>query len=508
MRLRVPLWLAVLCISLAACSGGKSALPPLGGANGVGVFDAATSQCDVSYDGFIWYTLPAGTFAPIDVQHERCSPSALQAKPNPPVPSWAKPAGSTKTIFVATSLQENYTAGGMPALEQAASAHRVPVTWMNSSALYIATAQQIALYDDYRAANGDDLQPAPGMLSALETTFPWFVPSVSVQIGGRGHYQRDPAAELSLGMHGFWGITWNSNGTDGIHDYGSPWGAYCADTASFKRPSPSGDCTLVGFEWTARDLTRAFLSGDEAAFSTDPDDLQQRAGFSVSGAQAYIAQLTDAYAAAGESRPIVMISQQESAEANNAGDPPIMDALYARAVSDGMKIETLAQAANDVRAFGAEPRAIAFPYISGGTAMASPILGGVTLYPATIDYHDNTSGMTFIAGQTAPARVFRYADYPVSSDQLPLPAVPPDQLPQLTNVAVSGGQIVFHFVAPQALHYGVALWSSPAELGLSGAGVVAAGRAGAVLVFDLQSGANDVAFSCANCSSTTLRYSE
>lgn len=508
MRLRVPLLTAVLAISLAACSGGKSSLPPLGGANGVGVFDAATSQCDVSYDGFIWYALPAGSFAPIDVRHERCPSSALQAKPDPAIPSWAKPDAPTKTIFVAASLQENYTPGGMEALEQIASAHHVPMTWMNSSGLYIATAQQIALYNGDRAANGDELQASPGILAAIEAAFPWFVPSVSVQIGGRGHVQRDPAAALNLGMHGFWGITWNSNGTDGIHDYGTPWGAYCADTASFKRPSPSGDCMLAGFEWTARDLTRTYLSGNEAAFSTDPDDLQQRAGFSPAAAQTYMAQLADAYAAAGESRPIVLVSQQESAEANNAGDPQILDALYARAVADGMKIETLSQAANDVRTFGAQPRAVAFPYIPGGTAMPSPILGGVTLYPATIDYHDNVAGMTFVAGHTTPQRVFRYADYPASSDQLPLPTVPQSQLPQLSNVAVSGGQIVFHFVAPQALHYGVALWSNPAALGLSGTGVVPAGRAGVVLVFDLQSGANDVTFACAACNSTTLAYSE
>jgi hypothetical protein len=508
MRLRVPLLTAVLAISLAACSGGKSSLPPLGGANGVGVFDAATSQCDVSYDGFIWYTVAAGSFAPIDVQRERCPASALKAKPDPPIPSWAKPDGPTKAIFVATSLQENYAPGGMEALEQVASAHHIPMTWMNSSGLYIATAQQIALYNSYRAANGDDLQSSPAMVPALEAAFPWFVASVSVQLGGRGHVQRDPAAALNLGMHGFWGITWNSQGTDGIRDYGSPWGAYCADIDSFKRPSPTGDCTLTGFEWTARDLTRAFFSGDEAAFSTDPDDLQQRAGFTPAAAQTYIAELADAYAAAGESRPIVMFSQQESAEANNAGDPQILDALYARAVADGMKVETLAQAASDVRAFGSQARAVAFPYIAGGTAMASAILGGVTLYPATIDYHDNVAGMTFIAGHTTPERVFRYADYPVSSDQLPLPTVPQSQLPQLGNVAVGGGQIVFHFVAPQALHYGVALWSNPAALGLSGTGVVPAGRAGVVLVFDLQSGANDVAFSCANCSSTTFRYSE
>lgn len=506
MRSRLSLWLAVYAFALAACSG-KNALPPLGGSHGTGVFDAASAQCAVSYDGLLWYTVPAGSFSPVDVQRERCSPSTLQTMSNPPIPSWAKPDGPTKTIFVAASLQEAYVVGGMESLERAAASHHVPMTWLTIGSAYIATPSQVAQYADYRAVNGDDVQTSRAMVSSIASAFSWFVPSVGVEIGGTSHPERDPAAGVAIGMHGFWGITWNSSGTDGIHDYGAPWGAYCADITSYKRPSPDGSCALVAFEWTARDLTRTYLSGHDAAFSTDPDDLQQRGGFSVAGAQTYMAQLADAYAAAGESRPLVMISQQESAEANNAGDPQIVDALYARAVSDGMKIETLAQAANEVPAFGSRPRAIAFPYIPGGKAMPSQITGGGTLYPATIDYHDNTSGMTFISGHTTPSRVFRYADYPQSFNDLPLPVVPASELPQLTNVAVSGGTIVFHFVAPVALHYGVALWSDPATLGLSGNGVVPAGHAGVVLVFDLQSGANDVSFPCANCTSTNFIYS-
>lgn len=509
MRLRRAFGLGALLIALAACSG-KGGVPPLGDAVNVSsstLADAASQQCSVSYDGLIWYTVPAAAFGPIAQQRSTCPRTALSLNATPPIPSWAKPSGPTQAIFIAASLQENYAAGGMQTLEAVAAAHHVPVSWMMAnSPQYLATAAQIAAYDAYHASNGDDVEAERGEVAAVQSHFSWYVPSVSAEVGGGGHSERNPAAALSLNEHAFWGITWNSEGTDGIDDYGSPWGAYCADATSYKRPAPDGSCALLAIEWTARDLTRAYFSGQEAAFSTDPDDLLVRGGFSVAAAQTYISRIVDAYAAAGQSQPLVMISQQESAEAQNAGDSQIEDALYARAAADGMHLQTLAQASSAARGFSAQPRAVAFPFITGGKNVSSGMLGGSTVYPATIDYHDSRSGMTFIAGRTTPSRVFRYADYSASRDALALPQVPDAQLPALTNAAASGGKLVLHFDAPAAMHYGVALWTDPAALGLSGAGVVPAGRAGVVLVFDLQSGPNDVVIPCAACSSTTFPY--
>lgn len=170
----------------------------------------------------------------------------------------------------------------------------------------------------------------------LEADFPWYRPLVSVQIDD-GRNPAGPAPSMALGETAFFGMT---------------WGSYCADVQSFKRPSPDA---LLGFEWTARDLDRAYYSGQVASFST------------------------------------------------------------------------------------------------------------------------------------------------------PVPTVPQSQLPALTNVAV-GGNISFQFTAPVPLHYGVALWTDPAALGLSGSGVHTAGRAGVVLIFDLQAGQNQITFACAHCSSTTFPY--
>jgi hypothetical protein len=467
------------------------------------IVDRSSMPCTVSHDGVLWYRVPAGPFPPIDVRFAQCGLERLGRDMSPARPRWSIPSGPTQTRFIAASLQQVISVAGTSSIERTARAHHVPVSWMVGDVRHMAYA---ADYNAFHAANGDDAQGESyvNLHDAMRAELPWYVPSVSVLAGGEErHIQR----ALSFGERAFWGITWNSRGTDGTSDYGAPWGTYCADVRSYKRPQPDGGCALLAFEWTARDLTRAYLSGREAAFSTDPDDLQQRAGFTPKSAAAYARKLVDAYAAAGETQPIVMIAQQESADETNPGDSVVLNALFDRAVRDGMKLQTLAQAASDARAFSAAPRAVAFPYIPGGTEVASDLLGGDTLYPATVDYHDTRAGMTFLSGHTLPSRVFRYSDYPVSRFDRPLPEVPARELPSLLGARVANGWLELRFRSPQTIRFGAAIWSDPRRLNLSGAGTIAAGRAAAVLIFDLKKGTNVVRYRCDGCRSTTFDYS-
>ena len=206
---------------------------------------------------------------------------------------------------------------GTRIIERTAAAHHVPVSWMVGDVRYMAYA---ADYNAFHAANGDDAQAQfwKNLHAAMQAKLPWYVPSVSILTAGEERHIR---RALSFGEHAFWGITWNSRGTDGTSDYGAPWGTYCADVRSYKRPQPDGGCEMLAFEWTARDLTRAYLSGRESAFSTDPDDLLLRGGFSPKTAAAYARKLVDAYAAAGQTQPIVMIVQQESIDESLAAKP-------------------------------------------------------------------------------------------------------------------------------------------------------------------------------------------
>jgi hypothetical protein len=464
--------------------------------------DTSSAPCSVSYDGILWYAVPAGTFPPIDVRRSTCGAGWLSRTLDPPVPHWAKPDGPTQTEFLATSLQQAVSLAGMRSLERTAAANHVPMTWMVGHPRYLDYASE---YNAAHAANGDDAQSEyyQSLHDLMAQKLPWYVPKVSILTAG---IERDLPRALSFNEHAFWGIAWNSHGTDGTHDYGAPWGTYCADLTSYKRPQPDGGCGMLAFEWTARDLTRGYLSGREDAFSTDPDDLLKRGGFTPKTGAAYARSLVDAYAAAGETQPIVMLVQQETAEEKNAGDPAVLDALFGQAARDGMKLETMAQAADDARAFSAAPRAVAFPFIPGGTRMPSVLLRGDTLYPATIDYHDAHIAMTFLSGHTVPSRLFLYSNYPVSRFDHAFADFPREKLPRLTGAHVANGRLTLSFQAPRALRYGAAIWTDPARLRITDPRAIRAGRAGIVLVFDVKKGANDVRFRCPGCTGTTFVY--
>jgi hypothetical protein len=483
---------SLIACSLAACSQSEP-LPPAYFAPRppATIADESAAACNVTFDRVISYRVPQGTFSPIDVAGAGQCPLGITGYP--PIPSWARPSGPTHAIFIATSLQETYSLQGMQLLEQAAASDHVPMTWMIGNPQYLDNG---ALYIQYHLANGDDVEAedSDALIAAMKQEFPFYHDVVSVQ--GAGH-ERDISSLLARGESGFWGITWDSRGIDHTADMGAPWGTYCADPTSYKRPQPDGGCTLLAFEWTARDLTRAYESGLDYFYSTDPDDLQERGGFNVETGSKYIRSIVDAYAAAGQTTPLVMMSQEESFEVTNPGDIEIMSALYAQAVADGMKTETLAQADVDARAFSANPRAVAFPYIAGGTGY---------LYPATIDFHDTQIGMSFLAGHTLPSRAFRYADDPISVYDRPLALLPRSQYPTLESAAVSAGSIVLQLNAPVALHFGVAFWSDPSQLGITGPNVFPAGHGGVVVTFDLQPGPNDITIACSGCKSATLPY--
>jgi hypothetical protein len=491
---------ALTLLTLASCVGART--PPAAPLPPRYIADGSTRACSVSYDGFVWYRVGPGSFSPIEVRESAC-PEALLRITDPPRPSWAVPNGPTQARFVAASLQEKYLPAGMRSIEAAAAPHHIPVTWMLGNSNYMGLADT---YNAYHANNGDGMEAeyVPWFLDALRAKFPWYVPTVSV---AGAVTERDITGYLEHGEHAFWGIAWNSTGTDHYADYGAPWGTYCADPQSYKRPAPDGSCSLLAFEWTARDLTRAYLSGHEEWFSVDPDDLLLRARFTRRDAQRYVRAIVDAYAAAGQTQPLVMVAQQETAENLNPGDAQILEALYGEARSDGMRAETLAQAAGDARAFSSAPRAVAFPFLTGGVRPPSSLLHGDTLYPATIDYHDTQSGMTFLAGHTLPTRIFRYADARSSSAPLALRALPVAQMPVVTGASFERGTLTVHVTAPVALHAALALWSDPRILRITQPGALAAGRAGVVIPVDLKRGGNAIAIACPGCTGTTLPYS-
>jgi hypothetical protein len=456
------------------------------------VYDNLSSSgtCRVSSDGYVWYALTPGAFSPLQVKASDCGSSALGVVPAP-VPGWAKPTGPTQAVFSAVSLVEKPHGGPIEPLAETAHEAGVPLTYLLGWDWIPSNVPVI----DAEHARGDDVQVVPSNLALARGAWKWFVPSVSV-LGGSMERRIDLTLAGHLGS--FWGITWNSNGVDGVHDRGAPWGLYCADPRSYKRPDPDGHCDLAGIEWTARDLTMAYESGREDAYSTDPDDVRLRAKLAPEAAAQYERELVDAYAAAGQSTPLLMIAEEEPNEFSEAlaYDRPVELALYEQARRDGMEVTTLANAVRRLVPSAAQPRVVAFP------ALASSGRYG----PATIDAHDEHVALTFTAANLMPDRVFEYDRAPTSSIDRNIPQLSAGEMPRLQSVSADHGIVTLRFWAPVATDFGVAFWVAPTTAGWTSPNVIPAGRAGAVALFDLVRGDNTVTLGCRTCNSDTFPY--
>jgi hypothetical protein len=483
-------WTAVSTVALALCSGSAFAAQPP--AMNAPAYDHLTgaAACRVTSDGMVWYTVQPGAFSPLSVDANDCAAGMLGVAPAP-IPSWAKPNGPTKAVFSAVSLVEKPRGGPIEPIADTAHAAGVPLTYLLGWDWIPSNVPVI----DAEHARGDDVQVVPSNLALARSAWPWFDPAISVLGAGM---ERRIDLTLAGKLGAFWGITWESNGVDGAFDRGTPWGMYCADPRSYKRPAPDGRCDLAGIEWTARDLTMAYESGHEDAYSTDPDDLRLRAHLSPEAAAEYERELVDAYAAAGQTTPLLMVAQEEASEFSDAqsADRPIELALYEQAKRDGMTATTLANAVSLLAPTAAQPRVVAFPSLA-----VSGRYG-----PATIDAHDAHVGLTFTAANLMPARVFAYDRATTSARNLPIPQLSAREMPELLGVAARDGVLTLRFRAPVATDFGVAFWVDPAVAGWTSPNVIPAGRAGAVAFFDLVPGDNTITLGCRACTAAAFPY--
>ena len=132
--------LVLLCTLGGCAAAGLAPVPPVPGGTtpGATVYDQSSTTCSVSYDGVIWYQIPAGQFSPIDVKQTQCA-NSLSTIDAPPRPSWAIPHGQTQTRFVATSLQQaHFISGGMQSIEAAARQNNLSVSWMAVAISFVA----------------------------------------------------------------------------------------------------------------------------------------------------------------------------------------------------------------------------------------------------------------------------------------------------------------------------------------------------------------------------------
>jgi hypothetical protein len=447
----------------------------------------APADCRVSYDGVVWYELKPGVFPPLRLSYLDCPQGGeLADAPSIPLPRWAEAPRRTQTRFVAGTLQDEYSRSGSFSMETLARAAGIPMTWMIGNLR--SWHDNLDIYRRGRAAGDDiEIEPYDDLLAAVRRSIPSFQPVASIE--GAGH-ERYIDAALRRGSRAIWGISWNSSGIDLTVDRGAPWGAYCADIASYKRPARDGRCGLLSIEWTARDLTRAYHTGHEEAYSTDPDDLQYRANMLPDEAAHYAERLIDAYAAAGEFRPLLVMTQEESGLMGDApGSRRILSAMYARAARDGMHTATMRAVVTEAAVVARLPRAVAFPYLPTYAPFRRAL---EPLGAATIDYADEHVAATFVAPNTMPERVFDYDVADRSTYDRAIPQRDPLDAPSLLLAGVDRDGLWLRLSSPREQHYAFAFWSDAAEVKANSAAIVRAGRAGFVVPVDLVPGISDV----------------
>jgi N-acetyl-beta-hexosaminidase len=185
---------------------------------------------------------------------------------------------------------------GIKRMAAVAHANGIPVTWLVDSRSAEAAKD---LFTEYHEKYGDDVAlMLPGYdadtaraggdktwfrslsypqmkallakeAAAIRRSLPW----AKLEILGACHRTNTMVrAAEDLGFKALWGHCWEQSYTDDISDRGTPWGYYYASRDCYKAPAQYPD-GLVGVEWTARDLNKAFHTGNPIAYSTDPNEV-------------------------------------------------------------------------------------------------------------------------------------------------------------------------------------------------------------------------------------------
>ena len=186
---------------------------------------------------------------------------------------------------------------------------------------------------------------------------------------------------------------------DDITDRGCPWGCYYMHPEDRLRPAEGQ--SAIAFEWTARDLLKAFHSGNPCLYSTDPNDVA-RGGICSWEDIDYWKALADAFIRNTRYNEHVFLTQQQESHETEIADGwrcytdediqeslIMMDAFVAH-LKPHVKMMTLAQAAKlyrdtythtpssymlweDIPDMPSQPR-LHLEHVSGALAQNIPVL--------------------------------------------------------------------------------------------------------------------------------------
>lgn len=128
-------------------------------------------------------------------------------------------------------------------------------------------------------------------IGIIKDALPW----ADIRILGTGYRSNSLVSACEkLNISGLWGNCPFQIGTDGITDFGAPFGQWYVNPANYKKPARMMG-KVMSMEWTARDLNKSFHLARPEAYSTDPNDVESESKCTATNV-AYWTAIMDQYA--------------------------------------------------------------------------------------------------------------------------------------------------------------------------------------------------------------------
>ena len=397
--------------------------------------------------------------------------------------------GELVYTFAATAARHNdgvTCINGMRLLADTLHPLGVPITWFVSPESARIAARELTSWHD---RHGDDVALATPDLTegmearlkgaldakkaqlaeardAVQEALPW----AHVTIAAGNHQDPDIARILeALDFDALWGFCWEQIEVDAITDRGCPWGLYYMHPGDRLRPAPGRG--VIAMEWTARDLLKAFHSGNPCLYSTDPNDVARG---SICGWQdiSYWEGLADNYLRnARYNDQVILLQHQEAHEMErhegwlcyteeDIRESAVMLDAFVRHIKPHATIMTLAEAA---RAYRARNEYTASSYMLWEDTPHPPLNRDYAWntcpgpWPKTFLYYDRGAQMMFVENRADPVCIRNYARPWDTMTYYAEPRLPRSRLVKNTQYAWDR-EIEIRVESPKAMPYGLCLW--------------------------------------------------
>ena|GEM_PF-449152 len=272
------------------------------------------------------------------------------------------------------------------------------------------------------------------------------------------------------GFLGLWGFCWEQIEVDNITDRGCPWGFYYLDPACRTAPN-TGTRGIIGMEWTARDLLKAFHSGNPCIYSTDVNDVA-RGGICSWREIGYLKGMFDNYYRNLRFNDLVLYQVHQEAhemmpefrcysEEDCREAEEMLDELAAYVTGHtDVRTATLSEAAAIYRERYERTAPSFMLWYDTPTVPYNPDYARGTPrgpWPKTFLYYDTDCQMMFIDGKFEPVCIRNYRERKAIGRYFAEPEVPRVRLRSHSR-SPYGMDLHLTVESPKAMPFGITLW--------------------------------------------------